>query len=55
VLDAGELAHVIRVPATPAMLARFGMTQAAGWDAAPVHADVLLGFDGTARAVRFVR
>ena len=55
VLDAGEIGQVMRVPASAAMLARFGLTHAATPGNRIVNADVLIGMDGTARAVRFIR
>jgi hypothetical protein len=55
VLDAGEFGRVIRVPVSRATMVRFGLTATAIPGGDLVNADVLLGMDGTARAVRFVR
>ena len=55
VLDAGEIGQVMRVQASPAILARFGLSHAGAPGTRPVKADVLVGMDGTARAVRFIQ
>jgi hypothetical protein len=55
VLDAGEIGQVMRVPASATLMARFGLTHAGSPANMFVKADVLVGMDGTARAVRFIR
>ena len=51
-LDSGR---VVRVQLPRSALARFGLPVNAERAGEPVKADVLLGEDGTARAIRFVR
>jgi hypothetical protein len=52
---AGEGAHVVRVEVPRTALARFGLPVNAENSDERVKADVLLGEDGIARAIRFVR
>jgi hypothetical protein len=52
--SAGEPSTVVRVKLPRSVLASFGLP-ASGNPSEPVLADLLLGPDGTARAVRFVR
>lgn len=52
---AGEGAHVVRVEVPRTALARFGLPVNAESSDRRVKADVLLGEDGIARAIRFVR
>lgn len=52
---AGESAHVVRVELPRTALARFGLPVNAESEAGRVKADVLVGEDGVARAIRFVR
>ena len=58
VLEPGELAQVVRTRVPRRELARFGLTTAgysAGRAPAPdIRADVVFGYDGTARAIRFI-
>lgn len=52
---AGDGAHVVRVELPRTALERFGLTFNAERSGGRVKADVLLGQDGVARAIRFVR
>lgn len=52
---AGEGAHIIRVELPREALARFGLPINAEHAGGRVKADVLIGEDGVARAIRFVR
>lgn len=58
VLEPGEVAQVVRTRISRRELARFGLT-AVGYStsraaAQDVRADVVFGYDGTARAIRFI-
>jgi hypothetical protein len=55
VLDAGEMGRVMRVAVPRSSLARFGFHPSAAAGTGAIQADVLVGMDGTARAVRFVQ
>jgi len=49
-----DAVHVVRVEVTRSALASYGLPVAAGAEASVVSADVLVGQDGLARAIRFV-
>jgi hypothetical protein len=58
VLAPGELVQIVRTRVPRRELARFGLT-ASGYDtsrpvARDIRADVVFGYDGTARAIRFI-
>jgi hypothetical protein len=54
-LDAMDGGHVVRVELPRTALAQFGLPVNVERAAEPVKADVLMGDDGLARAIRFVR
>lgn len=54
-LDGTDGGHVVRVELPRTAMAQFGLPVNAERSAEPVKADVLLGEDGLARAIRFVR
>lgn len=54
-LDGMDGGHVVRVELPRTALAQFGLPVNAERSAEPVKADVLMGDDGLARAIRFVR
>lgn len=49
-----DAVHVVRVEVTRSALAGYGLPVSAGAEASRVSADVLVGQDGLARAIRFV-
>jgi len=50
-----ELGQVIRVRVPRSALVRYGLPEGFDYSEPTVKADVVLGLDGTARAIRFVR
>ena len=50
-----ESVHVVRVQLPPAALTALGWPAGEGTDSRPVSADLLVGHDGRARAIRFVQ
>lgn len=58
VLEPGEVAQVVRTRVPRRELVRFGLTtvgySAGRAPAADIRADVVFGYDGTARAIRFI-
>jgi hypothetical protein len=54
-LDSSEIAQVVRVELPASALGVAGVSLGADISTVPVKADVALGYDGLARAVRFVR
>jgi hypothetical protein len=54
-LDSSEVAQVVRVELPASALGVAGVSLGADISTVPVKADVALGYDGLARAVRFVR
>ena len=54
-LDPDEFAHVVRISLHRSELLQFGLPMAAVPEGTRVRADVVLGEDGIARAIRFVQ
>ncbi len=54
-LDSSEFAQVVRVELPASALSAAGITVNSDISTLPVKADVALGYDGMARAIRFVR
>jgi hypothetical protein len=54
-LNSSEFAQVVRVELPASALSAAGITVSSDISTLPVKADVALGYDGMARAIRFVR
>ena len=55
ILEPGEFSQVVRIRLAQSEMRRFGMPVEAGWERSAVNADVVIGQDGMARAIRFVK
>ena len=54
-VDSSEVSQVVRVELPASALSAAGVSVGADMSMVPVKADVALGYDGLARAIRFVR